>query len=143
VGRLDGGAWAPRRTGAAVPAARVGGSGRGGGRGRLSRPPHSGGAQAARVFGWEFRQAEGFDNYLLYTAGPGELGGGIGLRGSTAPDAVRNYIDVDSVDASVDLVTANGGTVVTPKTDIGFGWYAAVTDTEGNEIGLYQSKPRG
>jgi hypothetical protein len=97
----------------------------------------------ANVFGWEFRQAEGFDNYLLYTAGPGELGGGIGLRGSTAPDAVRNYIDVDSVDASVDLVTANGGTVVTPKTDIGFGWYAAVTDTEGNEIGLYQSKPRG
>jgi predicted enzyme related to lactoylglutathione lyase len=41
----------------------------------------------------------------------------------------------------VALVAANGGKVVTPKTDIGFGWYAAVTDTEGNEIGLYQAKP--
>jgi predicted enzyme related to lactoylglutathione lyase len=29
---------------------------------------------------------------------------------------------------------------VVAKTDIGFGWYAAVNDTEGNEIGLYRSK---
>lgn len=45
------------------------------------------------------------------------------------------------VDASLAAVTANGGSIVVPRTDIGFGWYAAVKDTEGNEIGLYQSKP--
>jgi len=33
--------------------------------------------------------------------------------------------------------------VVTPTTDIGFGWYAAVKDTEGNELGLYRSKREG
>ena len=92
------------------------------------------------VFGWQFEAMDGFDDYFLYEAGPGGLGGGFGLRGSTAPAQVRNYIRVDSVDASLDAVAANGGSVVTPRTDIGIGWYAAVTDTEGNELGLYRSK---
>ncbi len=95
------------------------------------------------VFGWEFRDMEGFENYALYTAGPGELGGGIGLRGKTAGDVVRNYIAVDSVDDAVAAATASGGTLVTPKTDIGVGWYAAVLDPEGNELGLYRSKREG
>jgi predicted enzyme related to lactoylglutathione lyase len=95
------------------------------------------------VFGWEFEAMEGFDNYWLYTAGPGDLGGGFVLRGETAPNQVRNYMRVDSVDASLEAVTANGGSLVTPKTDIGIGWYAAVKDTEGNEIALWQRKPEG
>ena len=95
------------------------------------------------VFGWEFRAMDGFDGYYLYTAGPGDLGGGIGKRGENAPDAVRNYIAVDDIEASLAAVTSNGGSVVTPKTDIGIGWYAAVKDTEGNEIGIYRSKREG
>lgn len=95
----------------------------------------------SKVFGWRFRPMDGMENYSMYTAGPGELGGGFGLRGENAGPAVRTYLDVDSVDVTVDAVTANGGSVVTPRTDIGFGWYAAVLDTEGNELGLYQRKP--
>ena len=95
------------------------------------------------VFGWEFRDAEGFENYALYTSGPGELGGGIGLRGREAPQQLRNYLTVDDIDETLAKVTANGGTIVVPNTDIGFGWYAAVTDSEGNEIGLYRDKPKG
>jgi len=97
----------------------------------------------ANVFGWSFEAMDGFDDYYLYTAGPGELGGGIGIRGTNAPAAVRNYIAVDDVDDAVTNVEASGGSVVVPKTDIGFGWYAAVKDTEGNELGLYRSKPEG
>lgn len=97
----------------------------------------------SNVFGWQFEAMAEFEHYYLYTAGPGGLGGGIGIRGQNAPQAVRNYIGVDDVDATVGKVQANGGTVVVPKTDIGFGWYAAVTDTEGNEIGLYKSKSEG
>ena len=93
-----------------------------------------------KVFGWSFDAMDGFESYYLYTAGPGDLGGGIGVRGLNAPAAVRNYIGVDDVDDAVAKVQANGGSVVVPKTDIGFGWYAAVKDTEGNEIGLYGSK---
>ena len=68
---------------------------------------------------------------------------GIGLRGSSAPEGVRNYLAVDDVDATLAKVTESGGTIVVPKTDIGIGWYAAVTDTEGNELGLYRSKREG
>ena len=94
----------------------------------------------SNVFGWSFEAMDGFEGYFLYTAGPGGLGGGIGLRGTNVPAAVRNYIGVDDVDSAVAKVEASGGSVVVPKTDIGFGWYAAVKDTEGNEIGLYKSK---
>lgn len=97
----------------------------------------------SNVFGWELRDAQGFENYVLADTGPGDLGIGIGLRGQTAPEVVRDYLTVDDVDASVAKVIENGGTLVTPTTDIGFGWYAAVKDTEGNEIGLYKAKPEG
>ncbi|MCI0346309.1 MAG: VOC family protein [Chloroflexi bacterium] len=96
----------------------------------------------ANVFGWQLREAQGFENYVLADTGPGDLGTGIGLRGQTAPASVRNYLAVDNIDASIAKVTEYGGTVVTPTTDIGFGWYAAVTDSEGNEIGLYRPKPQ-
>ncbi|HUG30347.1 MAG TPA: VOC family protein [Candidatus Limnocylindria bacterium] len=96
----------------------------------------------SNVFGWSFEAMDGFEGYFMYTAGPGGLGGGIGVRGQNAPAAVRNYIGVDDVDGAVARATASGGALVVPKTDIGFGWYAAVTDTEGNEIGLYKSKPQ-
>jgi len=95
------------------------------------------------VFGWQFDAMDGYEGYFLYTAGPGDLGGGIAIRGQNAPQNVRNYISVDDVDAAVAKVAANGGSVVVPKTDIGIGWYAAVTDTEGNELGLYRSKREG
>jgi len=95
------------------------------------------------VFGWTFEPMEGMDDYYLYTAGPGDLGGGIGLRGQNAPAGVRNYLAVDDVDATLEQVTANGGSVVVPTTDIGVGWYAAVLDTEGNEVGLYKSRREG
>jgi uncharacterized protein len=95
------------------------------------------------VFGWQFRSMDEMPDYFLYEAGPGGLGGGLGKRGVNAPDAVRNYITVDSIDDSLAAATANGGSIVVPKTDIGFGWYAAITDTEGNELGLYKSKSEG
>lgn len=94
------------------------------------------------VFGWQFSAMEGFEDYFLYQSGPGELGGGIGLRGKTAATTIRNYLDVDSIEATLAKVGANGGTIVEPKTDIGPGWYAAVRDSEGNEIGIYTAKPR-
>lgn len=92
------------------------------------------------VFGWQFRSMDEMPGYYLYEAGPGGLGGGIGTRGDNAPETVRNYLAVDSIDDTLAAATANGGTIVVGKTDIGFGWYAAITDTEGNELGLYKSK---
>ncbi len=97
----------------------------------------------AAVFGWTFTTLPGFEGYSMISAGPGNLTAGLGRRGVTAPPAIRNYLEVDDVDASTAVIAANGGSVQVAKTDIGNGWYAAVTDSEGNEFGIYQSKPKG
>jgi uncharacterized protein len=96
------------------------------------------------VFGWEFRQMQGFDGYDLYTAGPGELGGGLGKRGESAGETTRNYILVDSVDDAVKKIQDLGGTIKGGKQEIpGMGWFAAGTDSEGNPLAVYESLPRG
>ena len=96
------------------------------------------------VFGWKFSQMGDFPGYDLYTAGPGELGGGLGKRGESAGTETRNYILVDSVEAAVEKVRALGGTITIPKSEIpGMGWYAAGTDSEGNTLALYEAAPRG
>jgi predicted enzyme related to lactoylglutathione lyase len=95
------------------------------------------------VFGWTFTQMEGFEGYDLYTAGPGELGGGLGKRGESAATETRNYILVDSIDDAVTKVTELGGSITTPKAEIpGQGWYAAGTDSEGNTLALYERASR-
>jgi predicted enzyme related to lactoylglutathione lyase len=49
---------------------------------------------------------------------------------------------VDSLETAVAAAEANGGAVIAPPNDVpGQGRYAAVTDSEGNEIGLWESAP--
>ena len=94
------------------------------------------------LFGWEFSQMEGFDDYDLYRSGPGELGGALGKRGEMAGQTTRNYILVDSIDDSMKKVEALGGTITEPKAEIpGQGWYATGTDSEGNAIAIYENLP--
>jgi uncharacterized protein len=93
------------------------------------------------VFGWQLGEMDGFPGYLVYRAGPGNLGGGIGKRGESAGTTIRNYITVDSIDDAVKKVEQLGGTITTPKAAIGdMGWYAAGTDSEGNELALFETK---
>jgi predicted enzyme related to lactoylglutathione lyase len=94
------------------------------------------------VFGWQFTAMDGYDDYYLYEAGPGQLGGGFGVRNKSAGPTIRNYLATPDIDATLEKAAANGGTVTEPKTDIGFGWYAVLRDTEGSEIAVYQAKPR-
>jgi uncharacterized protein len=90
------------------------------------------------VFGWEFSQMEGFEGYDLYRAGG--VGGGLGKRNEGASDAIRNYIEVDSIDDAVQKVRDLGGTITEEKSEItGMGWFAAGTDSEGNPLALFQS----
>lgn len=95
------------------------------------------------LFGWEFGEMEQFPNYFLFSFGKiDRAGGAIGLRDQSAPHQLRLYIEVDSLEGVLPKVTALGGKVVEPKTEIpGQGWYAVVDDTEGNQIGLYENLP--
>jgi predicted enzyme related to lactoylglutathione lyase len=97
------------------------------------------------LFGWSFEVPAGFEGYYMFTTPVGEegMGGAIGKRGEMAPDKLRTYVHVDSIDASMAKVTELGGTVVEGKGEVpGMGWYAVFTDTEGNELALWESTPR-
>jgi len=94
------------------------------------------------LFGWQFRAMPEYEDYFLFTAGDGDgsVGGAIGKRNVSAPNQVRNYISVDSIDDAVAQVPGLGGTVTEPKQEVpGQGWFAVCTDPEGNEFALWQS----
>ena len=95
----------------------------------------------AAVAGWEFGEMEGFPDYWLFQTGEGS-GGGLGTRGESVSNVIRVYITVDKLEAAVAAAEVNGGSVITPPTDVpGQGRFAAVRDSEGNEIGLWESTP--
>ena len=58
-------------------------------------------------------------------------------------DGVLVYLNGgDDLQKIADKISANGGKIVVPKTEIGpdMGFYAMFTDTEGNKLGLHSSK---
>ena len=70
----------------------------------------------------------------------GAINGGLFQRPKDAPHPTI-YVGVKSVDETIKRVQAAGGKVVTPNTPIaGMGAYARVADTEGNVIGLFESR---
>jgi hypothetical protein len=96
----------------------------------------------SELFGWQFREMEGFGGYFLFNAGTAEIGGAVGERGKSTGEKVRMYVETDSIDELLPRVPGLGGTLVTPKTAIeGQGWYAIITDSEGTELGLYEALP--
>jgi uncharacterized protein len=97
----------------------------------------------AELFGWEFTEMPGFDDYYLFDMGVIERSGGaIGMRGQSTGDKLRIYLVVDAIDATVAKVPGLGGSVTTPRTEIpGQGWYAVINDSEGTELGLFERQP--
>jgi len=100
----------------------------------------------AGLFGWSFGDPiPGFAGYHLFTTPVGQdgMGGAIGKRGESAPEQLRAYIQVDSVDAAIQRVSELGGSVVEPRTEVpGQGWYGVFRDPEGNELAVWESLPR-
>ena len=99
------------------------------------------------LFGWTFADPiPGFEGYHLFTTPVGQegMGGAIGKRGEGAPHQLRTYGHLDAVDAALQRAVELGGSVVTPKDEVpGQGWYGVFRDTEGNELALWESLPRG
>lgn len=98
------------------------------------------------LFGWNFQEVPGYDDYALFTTAAGEdaMGGAIGKRGTSAPDRMRTYVRVDSIDEVLPRVAELGGRVIDEKSEVpGQGWFAVLEDSEGNEIALWESASRG
>ena len=89
------------------------------------------------VFGWEFKP---FGNgYLLFNNHKGIM---VGLRkvdNVSTGDTTVFHINVTDIDNALKSAGENGGKIKREKTVIpAMGWYALITDPEGNTIGLYQ-----
>lgn len=68
----------------------------------------------------------------------GAINGGLMNRSADTPAPVVT-IQVDSIDASLRKVEAEGGSVVKPRTSMGeLGAYGYCKDSEGNVIGLFE-----
>jgi predicted enzyme related to lactoylglutathione lyase len=79
-----------------------------------------------------------YENYPMWQAPNKISGGGLAPRDAEL-QTPRSYVEVDSIDDTVAKATELGGAVVHPKQEISpTSWWAAIRDTEGNQIGLYE-----
>ena len=93
-----------------------------------------------RVFGWNVRERG--DGHLAFDDTTGQVSGTwvVGRPPASAPGLLV-YVMVDSVAATLESITANGGEIVQPIGGDAPEITARFRDPGGNVIGLYQ--PRG
>ena len=92
----------------------------------------------SRVLGWDINEMPGYEGYPMWQA-PNKISGGGFTKREGSLQSVRNYVEVDSIDDTLHSVTEAGGEVVMEKTPISeTSWYAVFSDTEGNQMGLYE-----
>lgn len=102
----------------------------------------------SELFGWKFEHLGGPMDYRLVQTVPTDAEGrptrpGIngGLMRRMMPGQVPvNYISVDSVDDFVRKAERLGASVAVPKMPVpGMGWFAQLTDTEGNVFAIWET----
>lgn len=97
-----------------------------------------------RTLGVQLQRIE--DNGIPMAVFPfDDKGGGIGgavvydSRRSPNMGGVHIYLPCPDLDAVLQRIGGEGGTVIVPKTAIGnHGWMAVIIDSEGNNVGLHQ-----
>jgi predicted enzyme related to lactoylglutathione lyase len=102
---------------------------------------HRAAAFYERVFGWRVdadRPDPSFEDGTGHVIGhivpaPADVAGEAGIR---------PYVHVESVDATLERVAANGGVAVAEPYPEGTLWVATFRDPEGNVVGVWQRGPR-
>ncbi|MBJ7593678.1 MAG: VOC family protein [Candidatus Dormibacteraeota bacterium] len=92
------------------------------------------------VFGWTVQSFDGAPSYYgMVTTGPDSepgINGGFFKRSADSVTSVT--VSVESIEETLEKITAAGGSVVLGKSPIpSMGWFATCKDTEGNTFGLF------
>jgi predicted enzyme related to lactoylglutathione lyase len=90
----------------------------------------------ADLFGWQIDANNPMNYGMVSSAGKDSIGGGIGA--TEDEPRVTVYIQVDSIDDTLEKVKSLGGEQVMPRTDIGMVIMGQFRDLEGNVIGLIE-----
>jgi predicted enzyme related to lactoylglutathione lyase len=104
------------------------------------------------VFGWQIMKMPDMDYHMVTTVEsdpetmrpktPGAINGGMLKKDATVPYPLV-IVDVDDVNSHVEKIKGSGRKVIMPVIPIGeFGFYARVSDSEGNIIGIWQEKKK-
>jgi uncharacterized protein len=95
----------------------------------------------SKVFGWNIRKRG--DGSTAFDDTTGQVSGAFVVgRPPSAQPGLLFYVMVDSVAASIETVTANGGQIVQPMGADAPEITARFRDPGGNVIGLYQEPNR-
>ncbi len=102
------------------------------------------------LFGWKIEHMGGPMDYWLVNTVPTDaegrptepgVNGGL-MRRMMPGQTPVNYISVEDVDQFARKAESLGARVVVPKTPVpGMGWFAQLTDTEGNIFAIWQHDP--
>jgi predicted enzyme related to lactoylglutathione lyase len=97
------------------------------------------------LFGWTASDGPGDPGqYTMMSIGDTMVGGLMprpeGISASEVPDCWGVYFTVDSLDAAIEVVKGEGGTVVVEPTEIGPGVFAQFVDPQGAMVGLLEPR---
>lgn len=91
------------------------------------------------LFGVEWRSYDGPVEYHMFSNEDRQSGGGLMPR-SDGQSGLVIYFGTDDIDRALERVRELGGTVEAEKMPVpGMGWFAPVTDTEGNRFSFWQN----
>ena len=103
------------------------------------------------IFDWDLSEADMGGGVVYTTVGtvatdekmqpkePGAINGGIMKRSSDTPAPVITIL-VDSIDDTLKMIEAGGGSTVQARTEISnMGAFSYFKDSEGNTMGLWES----
>lgn len=93
------------------------------------------------MFGWGLAKVEGLDYWRIHLDpdDTGKVAGGLTYRPRSDPKGWLQFVNVDSVDASIALAEQMGATVVRPKTAVPrTAWVAVLADPSGNMFAIWQ-----
>lgn len=96
------------------------------------------------LLGWRIERAEGVDYWRIAidaTATPLATGG-IARRPAFAQAGWMNFVEVESLDATVETAERLGGTILKPRTAVPrMAWHAVIGDPAGNAFLVWQADP--
>jgi len=93
------------------------------------------------LFGWSFETWG--DNYTTFKPPEGLEGGLMKVDQVKPGQSPYIYIEVEELEPYLERARELGGGVDVPKTEIPqIGWFAHLTDPDGNIVGLFQGLPK-
>ena len=95
------------------------------------------------LLGWRIERAEGVDYWRIWTEQPsGVSAGGLTFRPAFAQCGWINFVEVESLDATLAAAKRLGGEILKDRTAVPrTAWHAVIADPAGNAFVIWQPDP--